>query len=128
MHNRGATMLKRMAKVVLPTGGVSGVVCLTMYLTNVSNAELNSLKTIDIGEKPKVTEENLQPTTPPPPPQEKQPEPESPKQESGGDADQSDSQEAASKNDSVQSESSSDKEPEEVIKLLIKEIETKQPK
>lgn len=123
-------MFKRIAKVAVPTGGVGGVVCLTMYLTNVSNTALNSLKTMDIEEKPRVPEDDLQPTKPPEspaptPPQEQ----ETPKKESEDISEASSAQKDSSQSDSSESEPSQEGEKDEqkVIRELIKEIQVKQP-
>lgn len=123
-------MLKKIAKVAFPTGGVGGVVCLTMYLTNANGSLLSSLETLEIEDKPKVHEDELVPEKKPEPPQQQQDAPPSPPpsggdENAGGGNPPSSGSPAESSGEKGAKGSEEGMEIEKVLRLLMKEIHGK---
>lgn len=119
-------MFKTLLKFLLPALGGSGIVCLTMHLTNTSGNLFNSLQLLNIKEKPDVDEEEIRPQIEEPPTEQKS------NEDSGGEDEQKESTQEtteASSSDSSDSSASSSVStatgtltPEEAIKLYAERM------
>lgn len=67
-------LFKTLAKFLLPALVGSGIVVLTMHLTNTSGNLFNSLNLLNIKEKPDIDEEEIIPQIDPQPPEAQKPE------------------------------------------------------
>lgn len=122
-------MFKTLLKFLLPSLGGSGIVVLTMHLTNINGNFVNSLNLLNIKEKPEINEETLQPIQEPQPSEEStqqndQEQESSPVEESSPPSTESSSEGAEQSQASLTTDSGTNDE-NEVIRYLVQEINDK---